>query len=85
MADSPPEEGEMQVAFNQIRSWHSYENDSVTLQAQSLGFMETIGKRSLADYLVKSCLKITPEDVRNVARKYLTERNRTICTYESKD
>ena len=85
IADAPPEESEVEVAFNQIRSWHSYENDSVTLQAQSLGFMETIGRRSLADDLVRSCLKTTPEEVRSVARKYLAERNRTVCTYESKD
>jgi len=83
-SDVPPNEGEMKVAFNQIRSWHAYENDGISLQALSIGFMERIKERSLSDTLVEKSLKVTPEDVRSVARKYLTETNRVVGEYESK-
>jgi len=84
ISDSPPNEDEMLVAFNQIKSWHAYENDGVTLQAQSIGLMEALGKRSLADDLISKALQVTPEQVSAVARKYLAERNRTVCEYESR-
>ena len=82
--DVPPNEDEMKVAFNQIRSWHAYENDGISLQALSIGFMERIKDRSLSDTLVERSLKVSAEDVRIVAKKYLTESNRVVGEYESK-
>ena len=82
--DSPPEEKEMTVAFNQIKSWYAYENDGITFQAQSLGLFETLGRRTLGDELVTSSLSVTPDQVYQVARKYLSESKRSVCAYESK-
>ncbi|MHB8567146.1 MAG: M16 family metallopeptidase [Nitrososphaerales archaeon] len=84
LGDTLPTEKEMQVAFNQIKSWHAYENDGVGLQAQSIGLMEIMGRRSLADDLISRALTVTPERVSAVARKYLPEKNRTSSTYESR-
>jgi predicted Zn-dependent peptidase len=81
--DVSPNDGEMKVAFNQIRSWHAYENDGISLQALSIGFMERIKDRSLSDTLVEQSLKVSAEDVKIVARKYLTETNRIVGEYES--
>ena len=79
--DVSPSEDELKVAFNQIRSWHAYENDGITLQALSIGFMEVIQKKDLADKLVDDALCVKPEDVQRVAKKYLSERNRTVGEY----
>ena len=83
--DAPPSEKEMLIARNQIKSWHAYENDGISLQAQSLGIMELLGRRSLADELVQECMTTSPEQVQRAAKKYLGEENRTLCIYESKD
>jgi zinc protease len=82
--DSAPSEDEMRVAFNQIRSWHAYENDGAALQAQSIGLMDLMESYSLADELVSRSLKVSSDEVSRVAKAYLSDRNRTICTYESK-
>jgi zinc protease len=79
--DVAPSESELKVAFNQIRSWHAYENDGVGLQALSLGFMQLIKDRNLADMLIDQCLAVTPEEVQRVAKRYLVETNRTVCEY----
>ena len=79
--DASPTPDELRIAFNQIRSWHAYENDGVTLQALSLGFMEVIKKKDLADTLVNQALSTSPEDVQRVATKYFSERNRTVGEY----
>lgn len=85
IADSPPTEDEMKVACNQIRAWHAYENDGVTLQAQSIGIMELMGDRTLSDTIVSRALTVSPERVCQVARKYLDERNRSVCEYVSRE
>jgi zinc protease len=82
ISDSPPGDDELLVARNQIRSWYAYENDGTTSQGLTLGMMEMIEKRSLADEIIEQSLKVSAEDVQSVARKYLIEKHRTVCTYE---
>jgi len=82
LRDSDPSEGEMRVAFNQIRSWHAYENDGVTGKALTLGMMEILDDKTLSERLVKSALSISPDDVRRVVRRHFSDRNRTTCSYE---
>jgi zinc protease len=84
IADSPPENDELKVARNQIKSWYAYENDGTTSQALTLGLMELIQNRSLADSIVEQCLKVSPGDVQSIARKYLKDKSRTVCAYESR-
>jgi len=83
MKDIVPSENEMKVSFNQIRAWHAYENDGIGLQALSIGYMERIKSRELANTLVERSLLVTPEDVSNVAKKYLSEMNRVVGEYNS--
>jgi len=82
-ADTPASEDEMKVAFNQIRSWHAYENDGISLQALSIGFMQVIKNMNLADKLVELALKIKAEDVQRVAKNYLADKHRVVCEYQS--
>lgn len=83
IGDVPPDESEMNVAYNQIRAWHAYENDGISLQALSLGYMERIQSRNLAESLVQRSLKTGPDDIRNAARRYLSETNRIVGEYNS--
>jgi zinc protease len=81
--DVPPSEDEMRVASNQIRSWHAYENDGISLQALSIGFMHTMGDKDLSDKLVEESLRIRPEGVQKAATRYFSEKNRVVCEYQS--
>ena len=81
--DTPASEDEMKVVSNQIKSWHAYENDGISLQALSIGFMQVIRNMNLADRLVEEALKVTPEDVRRVARLYLNEKHRVSCEFRA--
>lgn len=83
MLDLPPNGDEMKVACNQIKAWHAYENDGISLQALSIGYFERIQSRTLAEKLIQSALRVTPEDVRSVARRYLTEANRIVGEYSA--
>jgi zinc protease len=80
--DLAPSESEMRVALNQIRAWHAYENESVAGKALTLGVSQILHSAGLADSLVEKALKVSPDEVRSAARKYLTESNRTICSVE---
>ncbi len=79
--DPEPTYEELRVGINQIRSWHAYENDGTSSQALMLGVVETIQDKSFGDNLVERCLRVTGTSVRDVAGKYLNERNRTACCY----
>lgn len=83
ISDEAPSESEMKVTRNQINSWYAYENDGVGMKALTLGLMQTIGERTLADRLVENSLKVTPEEVQRVSKHYLNEDNRIVCEYES--
>ncbi|MFI5419553.1 MAG: hypothetical protein ACHQ1H_01155, partial [Nitrososphaerales archaeon] len=82
-ADTPASEDEMRVVSNQIKSWHAYENDGISLQALSIGFMQVIRNMKLGDTLVDEALKVTPEDVQRVARLYLSEKRRVSCEFRA--
>jgi zinc protease len=82
-SDVPPNESEMKVAFNQIRAWHAYENDGIGLQALSIGYLERIQSRTLANTLIERSLRVTPEDVQRTAKRYLSDTNRIVGEYNS--
>jgi zinc protease len=83
LKDVLPSESEMKVAFNQLKAWHAYENDGIGLQALSIGYMERIQSRSLADALIDNSLRVTPENVSSVAKRYLSERSRIVGEFDS--
>jgi zinc protease len=82
-ADVTPSESEMKVAANQIRAWHAYENDGIALQALSIGYLERIQSRDLAETLIGKSLRVTAEEVQRVARRYLSDTNRIVGEYDS--
>ena len=60
-----------------------YEKDSVFYQAMQIGSMESIGLDwRLGDQYVDKIKQVTPEQVRDVARKYLIDDHLTVAVLE---
>jgi len=74
----PPLEREVQKTKNQIESLFIMEQDSIYMQAMKYGIFEMLGDWRLIDQYLEGIRKVTPEDVVRVAKKYLTEDNRTV-------
>jgi zinc protease len=71
---------ELTKVKNQLEADLVFAQDSIFSQAMLLGQYETAaGWRQIEDYL-PSIQRLTPEDIRRVAKKYLTEDNRTVGT-----
>lgn len=75
---SPPSEKEVQRAKNQIESYFIMGQDSIYFQAQMTGLFEIMGSWKFKDRYLDGIRKVTPEDITQVAKKYLTENNRTV-------
>ena len=75
---SPPSEQEVQKAKNQIEASFVFGQDSLYMQAMEIGKFEILGGWKLKDTYLEQIRKVTPEDVRRVAQKYLSEENRTV-------
>jgi zinc protease len=64
----------------QVTASKVYELDSVFYQAMQLGMLETVGLDwHEADHYLEHVEAITPEQVRQVAREYLTPQNLTVA------
>lgn len=76
-----PEELARVVA--QVTATDVYQQDSLFYQGMRLGILETVGLgwRKLNDY-VQRIQAITPEQVREVARRYLTDDRLTVAMLE---
>ncbi len=71
---------ELQRVKAQVLANNIYEKDSNFYQAMQLGMLETIGLNwQKADEYVKKIQHITPEQIRQVARKYLIEDHLSIA------
>ena len=74
---------ELERIRNQLIAGKIYEQDSVYAQAMQIGRLESVGLGwPLIDSYVQSLAEVTPEQVRAVARKYLTEDNLTVALLE---
>ncbi|MEK7712827.1 MAG: pitrilysin family protein [Nitrospirota bacterium] len=73
-----PSEREVQKAKNQIEASFVMGQDSIYFQAEITGMFEMLGSWKLKEQYLENIKKITPEDVSRVAKKYLTEDNRTV-------
>jgi zinc protease len=69
---------ELEKAVRQSRAQFIYSSDSVSSQAYMLGFLESIFTADAYDVALDNLAAVTPDDVRRVAREYLTEQNRTV-------
>lgn len=72
---------ELQKALNQLEAQFIYTNDSVTDQAEQLGYFETLYKWQFIDEYLKNARKVTPADVQNTAKKYLNAKNSTTVSF----
>ena len=73
-----PSDREIQKAQNQIEASFIMEQDSIYMQAMKYGLFEILGDWKLMDKYLEGIRKVRPEDVARVAKKYLTEENRTV-------
>ena len=76
--NTPPSDTEVQKAKNQTEASFVFGQDSLSTQATKIGMFEILGSWKLADKYLEAIRKVTPEDVQRVAKKYLTEDNRTV-------
>ena len=74
---APPSEIEVQKAKNQIEASFIMGQDSIYMQAKMIGTFEMIGGWRLWDRYLVGVRKVSPEDVRRVAEKYLIPDKRT--------
>ena len=82
LRNEPPTAAEVAKAIRQVRAQYAYGADGVTSQASALGYYElAVGYRYLADTL-EAVSRVTPEQVRAAAEKYLAADNRTTGIFE---
>ncbi len=77
----PITDQELQKSVNQLESSFIYGNDSVTDQAEQLGYFETIKSWRFLDTYLANVRKVTKADIQRVAQKYLTEKNMNVVTF----
>lgn len=75
--NAAPSEREVQKAKNQIEASFIMEQDSMYMQARTIGTFEMIGGWKLIDKYLEGVRRVTPEDVRRVAGKYLVSDRKT--------
>lgn len=74
---------EMERVKAQVISGIVFQQDSISSQANQIGRMESIGRRwQEADALPEKLSAITPEQIRQVAQKYLIPKNKTVATLQ---
>jgi zinc protease len=74
----PPSDREIQKAKNQVESSFIMGQDSIYVQAMNYGMFEMLGDWRLIDRYLEGIRKVTPGDIVRVAKKYLTDENRTV-------
>lgn len=77
MKKTPPSEREVRKAKNQIEASFIMEQDSIYMQARTIATFEMIGGWRMIDKYLEGIRKVTPEDVRRVAEKYLVDDKKT--------
>jgi zinc protease len=76
---APPSRHELDRSLAQIRSQYSYTFDGVARQGFVIGIFELVISFETMTKLVDKLSKITADKISEVARKYLTAENRTVC------
>ncbi len=80
--EKPVPASELRKALRQTRAQLEYSRDGITANAFMIGRFEMLGSHRILDDLIARIEKVTPDDVMNAARKYLTRENRTVGIYE---
>jgi zinc protease len=76
----PPSERELLKAKNQIEADFIMNQDSLFYRVMLMAEFEIIGGRELKEKYIEGIRKVTPEEVRQAAVKYLVKDNRTVGT-----
>jgi len=74
---TPPSEREIQKAKNQVEAGFIMEQDSIYMQAKTIGAFEMAGGWRLVDQYVDGIRAVTAEDVNRVAQEYLQDNRKT--------
>lgn len=82
---APPSKAEIDRAKGQVRSWRRYEHDGVTIQGILLSTMEALGGWDADQGLLEKVAKVRPDQVREVARKYLVSEHRSVVRFHAQE
>ena len=77
----PVSDQELQKALNQLEADFVYANDSITDQAEQLGYFEAINSYKFLDTYLDKAHKVTKDDLQKVAQKYFADKNRSTVTF----
>ncbi|MGD8237393.1 MAG: pitrilysin family protein [Armatimonadota bacterium] len=77
-----PTPEELERVKNQVEAAYTFEKDSVTAQANSLGGHQILHSYEYVSTYVDRIRRVTGEDVQRVAREYFTEDNCTVGIFE---
>jgi zinc protease len=76
---TPPSGHELERAIAQIKAQYAYTLDGVARQGFVIGIFEMITSFETMARLVEKLEKISPAKVSEIAAKYLSDQNRTVC------
>lgn len=76
----PVDRLELEKAKNQLEASFLFAQDSLFYQAMLLARYEIVGGWQEIDRYIPAIRKVTPEDIKRVAEKYLVKENRTTGT-----
>ena len=82
---APPSKAEVDRAKGQVRSWYRYEHDGVTFQGMLLSLLEVLASWDAGDATVARVERVTADEVREVARRYLLEDSRTVVRFHAQE
>jgi zinc protease len=83
LQEEPVSQQELERVRNQIVASKIYEKDSVFYQAMLIGKLETVGLDwRLADEYVDHLKQVTPEQIQQVARKYLVDDSLSVAVLD---
>ncbi|MCW8890851.1 MAG: insulinase family protein, partial [Sedimenticola sp.] len=83
LRSEPVTEEELERVRTQVIASKVYELDSVFYQAMEIGMLETVGLDwRLIDQYVAALKQVTPEQVKEVAQRYLVDDNLTVTQLE---
>ncbi len=75
---TPVTDREIGKAKNQTEAYFIMGQDSISFKARLLGDFEMLGDWRLKDIYIEKIKEVTSQDVQRVAKKYLTQDNRTV-------
>jgi len=79
--DAPVTQAEITRAIKQAKALFAYSSENISNQAFWLGYSEIFANYDWFENYVAHLSQVTPEDVLNIARKYLIPENRVVGFY----